>query len=148
VGVTACEELARAADAVAAERPDWPAREFLVELAHRVAAIRRGPLAGLGLLLGGRSLLRGGGFRAELRDSTAGQARHFVGIARAVTVVGPSLTGWLSEHVRRDDPTSPDGRLTTLGIEFAGQLLDGSLVTRDAGEWIRTNVCASRLTGG
>jgi len=141
--VTSCEQLARTADAIAVEHPDWPAREYLVELAFQVADIRRGPLAGLGLLLGGRSRLRGGGFRPELRDRSAGQTRHFVGIARAVTVVGASRTAWLSEHVRRDAPSSPDGRLTTLAIELAAQLLDGSRATQDAGEWIRSNVCAA-----
>jgi hypothetical protein len=139
---TACEQLARTAEAIAEEHPGWPAREYLVELAHVVAGIRRGPLAGLGLLVGGRSRLRGGGFRPELRDRTAGQTRHFAGIARAVTVVGPSRTVWLSEHVRRDAPDSPDGRLTALAVGFAAQLLDGSLATGDAGAWIRANVCA------
>ena len=142
MSVTACEELARAADAVAAERPDGPAREFLAELAHRVAGIRRGPLAVLGLLSGGRSKLTGGGFRPELRDHSASQTRHFVGVARAVTVVGASRTAWLSVHVRRDAPDSPDGRLSELAVRFASQLLDGSLATSDAGEWIRANVCA------
>jgi len=139
---TACEQLARTADAIAAEHPGWPAREYVVELAHVVAGIRRGPLAGLGLLLGGRTRLRGGGFRPELRDRTAGQTRHFAGIARAVSVLGPTRTAWLSEHVRRDAPGSPDGRLTALAIEFASLLLDGSLATQDAGDWIRANVCA------
>ena len=140
--MTSCQELARTADAIGTEHPDWPAREFLVDLAFQVAGIRRGPLAGLGLLLGGSARLRGGGFRPELRDHSAGQTRHFVGIARAVTVLGPSRTAWLSEHVRRDAPDSPDGRLTTLAVTLAAQLLDGSLATRDAGEWIRTNVCS------
>ncbi len=134
--------MARTADAIAAAHPDWPAHEFVVELADRVAGIRRGPLAVLGLLAGGRSRLRGGGFRAELRDRTASQTRHFAGIARAVTVVGAARTEWLSVHVRRDAPDSPDGRLTSLAIEFASQLLDGSLATGEAGEWIRVNVCA------
>ena len=140
---TACEQLARTAETIASAHPDWPGREYVVELAHAVAGIRRGPLAGLGLLLGGRSRLRGGGFRPELRDHTAGQTRHFAGVARAVTVLGPSRTAWLSEHVRRDAPDSPDGRLTALAIEFASLLLEGRLATRDAGEWIRANVCAA-----
>jgi hypothetical protein len=141
--VTACEDLARTADAVAAEQPDPSGRELLVELAHRVAGIHRGPLAALGLFAGGRSRLLGGGFRPELNDRTASQTRHFAGIARAVTVFGPARTGWLSVHVRRDAPDSPDGLLTSLAIEFAAQLLDGSLAARDAGEWIREHVCAS-----
>jgi hypothetical protein len=139
--VDACPELARAADTVAAEHPDWPGHELLVELGLRVAGIRRGRLSAIGLLIGGRPRLRGGGFRPELRDRTAGQTRHFAGVARAVTVLGAERTRWLSVHVRRDAPDSPDGRLSTLAIEFASQLLDGSLATQDAGDWIRENVC-------
>jgi hypothetical protein len=135
--------MAGVADSIAAEHPDWPAHEFLVELAVRVSGIRRGPLSAIGLLLGGRPRLKGGGFRAELRDHTAGQTRHFVGIARAVTVLGANRTLWLSEHVRRDAPDSPDGRLTALAVEFAAAVLDGSLLTRNAGDWIRQHVCAA-----
>jgi hypothetical protein len=138
----ACEEMARVADAIAAEHPSWPAHEFLVELAAQVAGVRRGPLAAVGLLIGGSARLKGGGFRSELRDHSAGQTRHFVGIARAVTVLGASRTLWLSEHVRRDAPDSPDGLLTALAVELAGRVLDGSVALRDVGEWIRRNVCA------
>ena len=139
--VDACAELARTADAIAAEHPDATGHDLLVELGLRVAGIRRGRLAVLGLLTGGRSRVRGGGFRHELRDHTAGQARHFAGVARAVTVLGGDRTEWLSVHVRRDAAGSPDGRLSALAVEFANRLLDGSLATRDAGEWIRRNVC-------
>ena len=135
----ACEELASVADAIAAEDPS--PEDFLAELGLRIAGIRRGRLATLGLLLGGRSRITGGGFRAELRDHTATQARHFAGIARSVTLLGAVRTEWLSVHVRRDAADSPDGRLTRLAIEFAEQLLDGSLDTRGAGGWIRRNVC-------
>jgi hypothetical protein len=138
---TACEEMARVADGIAADHADWSGHDFLVELAARVAGIRRGPLAALGLMVGGRAWLKGGGFRAELRDRSAGQTRHFVGIARSVTVLGARRTLWLSEHVRRDAPDSPDGRLTALAAEFASALLGGSLATSDAGEWIRLHVC-------
>jgi hypothetical protein len=133
--------MATVADAIAAEHPDWPGHELLVELGLRVAGISRGPASVLGLLAGGRTRLRGPGFRADLSDRTAGQTRHFAGTARAVTLFGPARTEWLSVHVRRDAPRSPDGRLTALAVEFASQLLDGSLETRDAGDWIRANVC-------
>jgi hypothetical protein len=135
----ACEELARVADAIAAEHPSPD--DFLAELGLRVAGIRRGRLSTLGLLLGGRSRITGGGFRPDLRDHTATQARHFAGIARSVTLLGAGRTEWLSVHVRRDARDSPDGRLTRLAIEFAGQLLDGTLATQGAGGWIRANVC-------
>ena len=135
----ACAEMARVADSIAVAHPD--PREFLVEFGLRVAGIGRGRFPVLGLLSGGRNRLRGAGFRTELRDRTAGQARHFAGVARSVTVIGLSRTRWVSVHVRRDTPDSPDGRLTELAIEFAELLLDGALATRDAGEWIRTRVC-------
>jgi len=137
----ACEQLAGVADAIASEHPRWSAHAYLGELAFRVADIRHGRLAAWGLLLGGRSRLKGGGFRPELRDHSAGQSRHFVGIAKAVTVLGADRTRWLSVHVRRDRPDSPDGLLTGLAIEFATSLLDGSLPTAQAGDWIRIHVC-------
>ncbi len=137
----ACAELARVADAIAAEHPSWSGHEFIVELAARVSGVRRGPLAAVGLLFGGRARIKGGGFRSELRDHSAGQTRHFTGIARAVTVLGAGRTEWISVHVRRDARDSPDGRLTSLAIEFASQLLDGTLATQSAGGWIRANVC-------
>jgi hypothetical protein len=138
---SACEQLAKTADAIAAEHPDRSGQEFLVELGSRVAGLGRGRLAVVGLLLGGRSRLKGGGFRRELRDHSAGQTRHFAGIARAVTVLGADRTRWISVHVRRDAPGSPDGRLTDLAIGFATAVLDGSLATPATGEWIRDNVC-------
>ena len=75
------------------------------------------------------------------RDRTPSQTRHFAGVARSVTILGAAGTEWLSVHVRRDAADSPDGKLTTRATEFATLLLDGSLATRDAGEWIRTHVC-------
>lgn len=133
----ACGELARVADEIDVADP----REFLVELGLRVAGIPRGRSAVLALAAGGRTRIPGGGFRAELRDGTRGQARHFAGIARAVTLLGPERTGWVSVHLRRDAPDSPDGRLTSLAIGFAEALLDGSLAPAGAGDWIRANVC-------
>jgi hypothetical protein len=139
--ISACEEMAQVAEAIAAEHPDWSPRELLVELGSRVAGIGRGRLALVGLVLGGRTRIRGGGFRPELRDHSTRQSRHFAGVARAVTVFGAERTRWISVHVRRDAPESPDGRLTELAIGFATGLLDGSIAKDGAGEWIRTNVC-------
>ena len=141
MSVNACEEMASTADALAREHPDSSGHEFLVELGSRVAGIGRGRTAVLGLLMGGRPRLKGGGFRSELRDHTAGQTRHFAGVARAVTVFGSDRTRWLSVHVRRDARDSPDGRLSDLAIEFATSVLDGSLPKERAGEWIRAHVC-------
>jgi hypothetical protein len=133
--------MAQVAETIAVEHPGWSGDEFLVELGFRVADIGHGRWAVIGLLLGGRSTIRGGGFRAELRDHSAGQSRHFAGIARAVTVLGANRTRWISVHVRRDAPGSPDGRLTDLAIEFATGMMDGSLPIGRAGDWIRTHVC-------
>ena len=69
----ACAELARAADVIAAEHPTWSGDDFLTELAVRIAGIRRGPLSVLGLLLGGRTRLRGGG--SATSSATAPPAR-------------------------------------------------------------------------
>ena len=138
-GPNACAELARLADEIAGEQPT--AQQFLVHLGHDVAGIPRGRLAVVALLAGGRSRIKGGGFRAELRDHTAGQARHFAGIARSVTVLGADRTRWISVHLRRDAPDKPDGRLTELAIGYATALLDGSLPVAGAGDWIRENLC-------
>jgi hypothetical protein len=139
---SACQEMARAAETIAVEHPGLGGHDFLVELGSRVAGIGRGRLAVVGLLLGGRSRLRGGGFRPELRDHSAGQTRHFAGIARGVTVLGADRTRWISVHVRRDAPDSADGRLTELAIEFATGVLDGGLGLDGTGDWIREHVCA------
>jgi hypothetical protein len=136
----ACAAMADVADAIAAGQPSG--RELLVELGARVAGIGRGRTALPTLLAGGRTRLRGGGFREELRDHSARQTRHFAGIARAVTVLGAERTRWISVHVRRDAPDSPDGRLTELAIAFAGGVLDGSIPPGRAGDWIRSHVCA------
>jgi hypothetical protein len=133
--------MAQVADTIAAEHPEWSGDEFLVELGSRVANIGRGRWAVVGLLLGGRSRIRGGGFRTQLRDHSAGQSRHFAGIARAVTLLGANRTRWISVHLRRDAPGSPDGRLTDLAIEFATGMLDGSLPIGRGGDWIRIHVC-------
>jgi hypothetical protein len=133
--------MAQVAETLAAEHPEWSGDEFLVELGSRVANIGRGRWAVIGLLLGGRSRIRGGGFRAELRDHSAGQGRHFAGIARAVTLLGANRTRWISVHLRRDSPGSADGRLTDVAIEFATGILDGSLPIGRAGDWIRIRVC-------
>jgi hypothetical protein len=136
--VSACGDLARIADSLGTEEP----RDLIADLAQKAAGIpRSGPGVLPALLAGGRTRLVGGGFRPELRDHSASQARHFAGVARAVTVLGARRTEWLSVHLRRDRPDSPDGLLTTLGVRFATDLLDGTLAPADAGDWIRTHVC-------
>ena len=87
-------------------------------------------------------MIRGGGFRADLENGTGGQARHFAGTARAMTLLGERVTLRLSVMARRDPEDSPDGGLTRLAVEFASALLDGSLPATQGGDWIRSHVCA------
>ena len=136
----ACHALARVADEIAAG--GGSGHELLVELGYRVAGIPHGWMAWPALATGGISRVKGGGFRSDLSDRSRGQARHFAGVARAVTLVGERATLWVSVHVRRDAEESPDGRLSQLAVDFASALLDGSLPPRESGEWIRRNVCA------
>jgi hypothetical protein len=140
--VDACGQMAASADAIAAAHPEWGGTELLVELGYRVAGIGRGRGAVVNLLHGGRSRIRGRGFKPELQDRSVSQTRHFAGVARAVTVFGAGPTRWLSVHVRRDPDDSPDGRLTELAIEFATALQDGRLDPKEAGDWIRRRLCA------
>ncbi|MXG88664.1 hypothetical protein [Nocardioides flavescens] len=134
----ACEALATVLD----ELSHLPPRQLLAALGSRVAGVpAHGPLVLPALVAGGRDRLRGGGFLPELRDHTAGQARHFAGIARSVTVLGAGATRWASVHVRRDAADTPDGRLTDLAVLFASRLLDGTLAPDDAGDWVRRHVC-------
>lgn len=136
---SACQRLADAADRLAVDGPE--PRAYLVALARQGADIRSGPLAVFDLLVGGRNPILGRGFRPELDDDTDGQVRHFVGVARSVTLLGAGPTRWISEHVRRDPRDSPDGRLTELAQRFARQVLDGDLAPSEAGDWIRRRLC-------
>ena len=136
----ACLALGRIADEIAVGDPSG--HDFLLELGYRVAGIPRNWHAWAVLAVGGRSRIKGGGFREDLDDGTDGQARHFAGTARAVTLLGERVTLRLSVAARRDPENSPDGRLTRLAVEFAAALLDGSLPAAQAGDWIRSHVCA------
>jgi len=137
---SACARLALTAERVGRLVPD-DARRFLVALGKEVAGVRRGPLALVDLAHGGRTKIAGTGFRPELSDGSRSQARHFVGVARSVTVLGPALTVWVSEHLRRDARTSADGRLSLLAVEFARELMSGRLPVDAAAGWIRSNLC-------
>lgn len=136
----ACSRLAALADELACSHT--APRPFLVALGRQAAGVRTGPLGVIDLAVGGRNTLAGHGFRPHLDDGTGGQVRHFVGVARTVTLLGSTVARWLSEVVRRDPRGSADGELTELAQRFARQLLDGDLATSDAGDWIRRRVCA------
>lgn len=64
-----------------------------------------------------------------------------MGIARSAIVLGPALTVWVSERLRRDARTSADGRLTLLAVEFARELMSRRLPLDEAASWIRSNLC-------
>mgnify|MGYP006924544834 CR=1 FL=1 len=118
-GPDACAELVRLARREAV--PGMEPRAYLRRLGHAGAGIRPG-LPGLyDLARAGDNRLPGGGFRPPLDDGTRGQARHLLGIAACVERFGARPTWWVSVHIRRDRPTSPDGRLTDIGIAFASR---------------------------
>ena len=116
-------------------------RRFIERLGHAGAGIRPGVRGLVDLALAGENRLPGHGFRAELDDGTAGQARHFCGIAASCARFGPRLTWWVSVHLRRDAPDTPDGRLTDLAIAFVESLLGGELGVGAAPEWLRRELC-------
>jgi hypothetical protein len=132
--------MAGVAAAVAEESPS--SLVLLSELGRRVAGIRPPPRALGDLARGGRDLLPGRGFRARYDDGSAGQARHFAGIAVATTIVGGAIpTRLISERLRDDPRGSADGQLTEAGIEFATGLRSGELTPAEAPSWILDNVC-------
>lgn len=116
-------------------------RRFLISLGAAVAGIRTGPLALIDLARGGRNRFPGRGMADAFDDDSDGQARHFAGIATAAARVGPTPTRWLSIVVGRDAPTTADGRLTDLAVDFALLLLRRELATVDAADWIRERLC-------
>lgn len=139
----ACSALADLAAALAGANPPPAPRAFLILLGERAAGIRRGPCAVYDLLRGGANSLPGGGFRADYDDATRGQARHFAGMARAVTLLGVQGTAWLCVHLLRDAPDSADGRLSAAAIRFASLLLSGELAVVDTADWLHATLCAA-----
>ena len=137
-GCAALVELA-AREARAGASP----RRLVRRLGDAGAGVRPGLGGLLDLALAGSNRLPGHGFRPELDDGTGGQVRHFCGIAACCDRFGPRLTWWVSVHLRRDPPDTPDGRVTDLAIEFVGLLRRGELAVADAPAWLRRTLCAS-----
>ena len=138
-GGTACERLARLAAELGAESDD-PTR-LLRALGRQAAGIHDPPRGLFDLARGGFDRIPGIGFRNRFNDGTAGQARHFAGVAVATTFGGGDATRRISIFVRRDPPNSADGRLTDAAIEFSRLLRRGELETADAGDWVLAEVC-------
>lgn len=144
VGDTACERLALVAAGLGSESDD-PNR-LLRRLGRRAAGIHDPPRAFVDLARGGQNLIPGAGFRNRYNDRTAGQARHFAGVAVATTYGSESPTRLISVF-RDDSPGSADGLLTEAAIEFARLLRRGELETDDAGEWILAEICRPPALG-
>ena len=140
---TACERLAGLATALGGGEPT-PGR-FLRALGLAAAGIRPPPRALADLARGGRDLIAGGGFRAIYSDGTAGQVRHFAGVAVASTYGGAAATRLASVFLRRDPVRSADGRLSEQAFGFASLVSSGKLPLDQTGAWILENIC--RPTG-
>jgi hypothetical protein len=139
---TACERLAGLATALGGREPTPGG--FLRALGLAAAGIRP-PRALADLAGGGRDLIPGGGFREVYSDGTAGQVRHFAGVAVASTYGGAAATRLASVFLRRDPVRSADGRLSEQAFEFASLVSSGELPLDQTGAWILENIC--RPTG-
>jgi hypothetical protein len=139
----ACERLAGLATALGEREPD--PRVFLRALGQEAAGIRPPPRALADLARGGRDLIAGGGFRAAYADGTAGQVRHFAGVATASTYGGIAATRIASAFLRGDPVETPDGRLSERAFDFAALVSSGEVPVEQAGAWILANLC--RPTG-
>jgi hypothetical protein len=140
---TACERLAGLANALGG-RESTPGG-FLRALGLAAAGIRPPPRALADLARGGRDLIAGGGFRPAYSDGSAGQVRHFAGVAVASDYGGAAATRLASVFLRRDPVGSADGRLSERALDFASLVESGKLPLEQAGAWILENIC--RPTG-
>jgi hypothetical protein len=137
---SSCRRLA-GISARLAEREREPSA-FLRALGLQAAGIRPPPRALADLARGGSNRIPGRGFLARFDDGSAGQARHFAGIAVATTYFGSSgATRWISENLRRDPPGSADGLLTEEGILFATEVLSGELALEQTPQWLLDHLC-------
>ncbi|MGZ5354782.1 MAG: hypothetical protein ACXWE8_00315 [Solirubrobacterales bacterium] len=139
---SACRRMAGVAAKLA--EGDQGASAFLRGLGRAAAGIRPGSRAYGDLARGGRNTLPGRGFLARYDDGTAGQARHFAGIATATALGGGAATRVISIFVRDDPAGSPDGRLTDAAIAFANETLTGELEPEDGPRWLLGNLCRRR----
>jgi len=136
---SACRELAGVAADLAMREP--PPAAFLRGFGLRVAGIRPPPRAFDDLARGGRDLIPGRGFRRRFDDGTSGQARHFAGVAVAVSLGGGEAARRISIIGRGDPPDSADGRLTEEAIRFSEELLRGTLAPVEAPRWLLKRLC-------
>jgi hypothetical protein len=136
-----CQALASTADEIVEEQPDIEPRSFIRELARRVAGIDPRLSGVIDLAKGGENIVAGEGFRELFDDDTQGQARHFAGIAASIERFGATATLMAGDILLGDPPESADGKLSRATAVFVSKLIDGELVTSDAGQWIRDHIC-------
>ena len=139
--VPACAALAVLASLIVDADPSVDAGTFLERLGEQAAGVRPGVRGIADLATGGDDHLRGTGFRDELDDGTAGQARHFAGVAAAAARFGDELTDFAGRTVHGDDSGTADAKLTHKALEFVHLLESGDLTPRGAADWIRAEVC-------
>lgn len=137
----ACDQLAEACERIAARAGSRG--QFLRDLGHEVAGVRRGPFWFLDAGRGGSNRISGAGFRRHVDDGTDGQARHFAGIVAVAARLGPRLTRWLSIHVGRDAPETADGQLTDHALDFVRAIRSGELAPGQADAWVRSTLCGA-----
>ncbi len=134
-----CRRLAGVAASLAESEPEPVA--YLRALGREAAGIRPPPRAFGDLARGGRDRIPGKGFLARFDDGSAGQARHFAGIAVAVSFGDSANVRRISIDLRRDPADSPDGRLTDEAIEFANGVLGGEIEVPEAPDWLLDRLC-------
>lgn len=138
--LNSCRELAAVCDRILASDPAITPVDFLRSLGSLVAGIDPGPEGLLDLARGGSNEIWGKGFLPEFDDGSRGQARHFAGTAASVAIVGGRLTEFVA-HTLLDSADSPDGRLTSMAVEFATQVLEETLPLQECSEWIQEHLC-------
>jgi len=57
--------------------------------------------------------------------------------------IGGRLSQWLTAHVLRDAPETPDGRLSAEAVEFVRLVRGGELAQADAADWVRRSLCGA-----
>ena len=77
------------------------------------------------------------GFRLEFRDGS-NQVRHLAAAIQAGASLGPSAA-LLHRALRPDTPQ--DEALNDAGTRLGANLRSGAVVIKDAGDWIRDNIC-------
>jgi hypothetical protein len=138
---SACRQVAGLAARLAEQDPQPSRLVFLRDLGRQVAGIRPPPRGYGDLARGGSNRIPGRGFLARYDDGTAGQARHFAGVAVATSFGGADPTRLISIFLRDDPAQSPDGLLSEEAIAFATAVLKGELELDETPGWVLDHLC-------